>query len=142
MSDTIVIMIPIKQGSLLTGLDTPSQLVILWLISCRPQDSKTDQHQLINNRYFVSVAKRKRSRKSVTYGARFFVLLFLQERYFKNEKSLVFLTRFSTKILVIRLGNGGRLGGRAGRRILNGVKLWFPLNNLSLLWPIHTKLAV
>ena len=36
-----------NQGSLLTGLDTPSQRVILWLISCRPQDSKTDQHQPI-----------------------------------------------------------------------------------------------
>jgi len=32
--------------------------------------------------------------------------------------------------------------GRAGGRILNGVKLWFPLNNLSLLWHIDTKLAV
>ena len=57
-----------------------------------------------------------------------------------------FLTRFSTKNLVIRLANGrrlgGRLGGRAYRRILNGVKLRFPLNNLSLLWPIDTKLAV
>ena len=49
-----------------------------------------------------------------------------------------FLTRFSTKILVIRLGNKGRAGGR----ILNGVKLRFPLNNFSLLWPIDTKLAV
>jgi len=37
---------------------------------------------------------------------------------------------------------GGRLGGLAGGRILNGVKLRFPLNNLSLLWPIDTKLAV
>ena len=27
-------------------------------------------------------------------------------------------------------------------RILNGVKLWFPLNNFSLFWPIDTKLAV
>ena len=35
-----------------------------------------------------------------------------------------------------------RLGGRAGGRILNGVKLRFPLNNFSLLWPIDTKLAV
>ena len=52
-----------------------------------------------------------------------------------------FLTRFSTKILVIRLANGGQAVGRAGGRILNGVKLWFPLNNFSLLWPIHTKLA-
>ena len=51
---------------------------------------------------------------------------------------LRFLTRFSTKILVIRLVNGGRAGGR----ILNGVKLRFPLNNFSLLWPIDTKLAV
>jgi len=42
------------------------------------------------------------------------------------------------KILVIRLANGGRAGGR----ILNGVKLRFPLNNFSLLWPIDTKLAV
>ena len=33
-------------------------------------------------------------------------------------------------------------GGWAGRRILNGVKLRFLLNNFSLLWPIHTKLAV
>ena len=33
-------------------------------------------------------------------------------------------------------------GGWAGGRILNGVKLWFPLNNFSLLWPIDTKLAV
>jgi len=46
------------------------------------------------------------------------------------------------KILVIRLANGGRAVWRAGGRILNGVKLWFPLNNFSLLWPIHTKLAV
>ena len=29
-----------------------------------------------------------------------------------------------------------------GGRILNGVKLRFPLKNFSLLWPIHTKLAV
>ena len=75
------------QGSQLTGVDTPSQRVILQLISCRPQDSKTDQHQPIDNRYFVSVAKRKRSRKTVTYGARSIVLMlfvtqFLQERYF------------------------------------------------------------
>ena len=34
------------------------------------------------------------------------------------------------------------MGGRLGRRILNGVKLRFPLNNFSLLWPIDTKLAV
>jgi len=34
------------------------------------------------------------------------------------------------------------VGGRAGRRIQNGVKLRFPLNNISLLWPIDTKLAV
>jgi len=47
------------------------------------------------------------------------------------------LTRFSTKILVIRLA-----GGRAGGRILNGAKLRFPLNNFSLLGPIHTKLVV
>jgi len=53
------------------------------------------------------------------------------------------LTRFSTKILVIRWVNGGRAGGfRADGRILNGVKLRFPLNNFSLLWPIDTKLAV
>jgi len=31
---------------------------------------------------------------------------------------------------------------RAGGRILNGVKLRFPLINFSLLWPIGTKLAV
>ena len=31
---------------------------------------------------------------------------------------------------------GGRAGGRAC------VNFWFPLNNLSLLWPIDTKLAV
>ena len=53
-----------------------------------------------------------------------------------------FLTRFLTKILVIRLANGGRVGGRAVGRILNGVKLRFPLNNFCLLWPIDTKLAV
>jgi len=29
-----------------------------------------------------------------------------------------------------------------GRRILNGVKLWFPLNNFSLREPIDTKLAL
>ena len=29
-----------------------------------------------------------------------------------------------------------------GGRILNGVKLWFTLNNFSLLWPIDTKLAI
>jgi len=34
------------------------------------------------------------------------------------------------------------LGGWAGGRILNGVKLRFPLNNFSLLWPIDTKLGV
>jgi len=33
-------------------------------------------------------------------------------------------------------------GGQAGERILNGVKLGFPLNSFSLLWPIDTKLAV
>ena len=33
-------------------------------------------------------------------------------------------------------------GGRAGGHILNGVKLRFPLNNISLLWPIDSKLAV
>jgi len=38
--------------------------------------------------------------------------------------------------------NGGWAGGRAGWRILNGVKLRFPLNNFNLLWPIYTKLAV
>ena len=31
-------------------------------------------------------------------------------------------------------------GRRAGGRV--GVKFWFPVNNLSLLWPIDTKLAV
>ena len=30
----------------------------------------------------------------------------------------------------------------AGGRILNGVKLRFPLNNFSLRWPIDTKFAV
>ena len=35
-----------------------------------------------------------------------------------------------------------RASGRAGGRILNGVKLRFPLNNFSLLWPIDTKRAV
>jgi len=29
-----------------------------------------------------------------------------------------------------------------GGRILNGVKLWIPLNNFSLLWHNDTKLAV
>ena len=38
--------------------------------------------------------------------------------------------------------NGGRLGGRSGGRILNGVKLRFELNNFSLLWPIDTKLGL
>ena len=33
-------------------------------------------------------------------------------------------------------------GGWAGGRILNGVKLRFPLNNFSLFWPIDTKLGV
>ena len=41
--------------------------------------------------------------------------------------SFTYLTRFSTKILVIRLANG---------------EIQFPLNNFSLLWPIDTKLAV
>jgi len=36
--------------------------------------------------------------------------------------------------------NGGRAGGFGC--ILNSVKLGFPLNNFSLLWPIDTKLAV
>ena len=40
--------------------------------------------------------------------------------------------------MVMRLVNGERAGGR----ILNGVKLRFPLNNFSLLCPIDTKLAV
>jgi len=60
----------------------------------------------------------------------------LHEQYHTNE--VLLLTRFSTKILVIRVVNGGRAGGR----ILNGVKLRFPLKNFSLLWPIDTKLAV
>jgi len=30
----------------------------------------------------------------------------------------------------------------SGGRILNGVKLRFPLNNFSLIWPVDTKLAV
>ena len=60
----------------------------------------------------------------------------------KMGMQIQFLTRFSTKILVIRLANGGWAVGRAGGRILNGVKLWFPLNNFSLLWPIDTKLGV
>jgi len=51
---------------------------------------------------------------------------------------LSLLTRFSTKILVIRLMNGGRAVGC----ILNGVNLRFPLNDFSLLRPIDTKLAV
>ena len=37
---------------------------------------------------------------------------------------------------------GGRLGEQVGGGILNGVKLRFPLNNFSLLWPIDTKLAI
>ena len=40
------------------------------------------------------------------------------------KPTLYWLTRFSTKILVIRLANGGRAVGRAAGRILNGVKLW------------------
>jgi len=32
------------------------------------------------------------------------------------------------------------MGGWGGFRA--GVNFWFPLNNLSLLWPIDTKLAV
>ena len=46
------------------------------------------------------------------------------------------------KILVFRLVNGGQAGGWAGGRILKGLKLRFPLNNFSLLWPIDTKIAV
>ena len=38
--------------------------------------------------------------------------------------------------------NGGRAVGRAGGRILNGVRLRFPLNNFNLLWPIDSKLGV
>jgi len=63
----------------------------------------------------------------------------------RNETALKLFTlliRFLTKILVIGLANGGWAGGRAFGRILNGVKLRFPLNNFSLLWPIDTKLAV
>jgi len=56
----------------------------------------------------------------------------------QSVEILLLLTRSSTKILVIRLANGGRSGGR----ILNGVKLWFLLNNFSLLWPVDTKPAV
>ena len=37
---------------------------------------------------------------------------------------------------------GGRAGGQAVARILNGVKLRFPLNNFHLIWPFDTKLAV
>jgi len=51
---------------------------------------------------------------------------------------LFLLTRFSTKILVIRLANGGRSGGR----ILNGVKLWFPLNNLFALAYSHQTCCI
>jgi len=61
-----------------------------------------------------------------------------RRKWEENRCDMCLLTRFSTKILVIRLANGGRSGGR----ILNGVKLWFPFNNFSLLWHIHTKLAV
>jgi len=39
-------------------------------------------------------------------------------------------------------GGGVRACRRAGGCILNGVKLGFPLNNFSLLWPTDTKLAV
>jgi len=46
-----------------------------------------------------------------------------------NRIVLLFLTRFSAV-------------GLAGGRILNGVKLRFLLNNLSLHWPIDTKLTV
>ena len=35
---------------------------------------------------------------------------------------------------------GGRVGGWLCGRA--GVNFWFPPNNLSLLWPIDTKLAV
>ena len=56
------------------------------------------------------------------------------------------LTRFSTKILVMRLVNGGRAGRRLGEQscgcILKRIKLKFPLNNFSLLWPTDTKLGV
>ena len=57
-------------------------------------------------------------------------------------KGDTFLTRFLTKILVIRLVNGGRAAGLAGGRILNGVKLRFQHNNYCLLWPFDTKPAV
>jgi len=40
------------------------------------------------------------------------------------------------------IGEWRAVCGRAGGHILNGVKLWFPLNNFSLLWPIDTKLGV
>jgi len=52
---------------------------------------------------------------------------------------MVFLTRFSTKILVIRLVNGGWAYGRAYPK-------WrqteVSAHNFSLLWHINTKLAV
>jgi len=39
-------------------------------------------------------------------------------------------------IVMLKSAAGGQAGGRAG------VNFWFPLNNLSLLWPIGDKLDV
>jgi len=51
---------------------------------------------------------------------------------------LVFNQVFNENLVIVMLKSlaGGRAGGGAG------INFWFPLNNLSLLWPIDTKLAV
>jgi len=43
-------------------------------------------------------------------------------------------------IVMLKSASGGRVGVMACG--LEGVNVWFPLNNFSLLWPIDTKLAV
>jgi len=65
----------------------------------------------------------------------------------KHQWLMSVLTRFSTKILVFSLVNGGRMGRRAGG--LAGGRAypkWRQTEDsaqyFSLLWPIDTKLAV
>jgi len=54
------------------SIDTPSEIIILSLISCHPEGSEMEQAESIDNQYFVSEAKWKLPRKSVTYYARSF----------------------------------------------------------------------
>jgi len=66
-------------------------------------------------------------------------ILPIYDIFTRNHECSHVLTRFSTKSW---LYDWWMAGGRSGGRILNGVKLMFPLSFFSLLWPIDTKLAV